>query len=108
MHSLDTVKELVSQITYPTFKFEIGQDEWQPYLQISCNSFDTRTGDPFAWKGRKWRLSYHMTDGEIVQTALMAVLASLEHEARELFLYKGVSVFDPHYDIDKLVALRQE
>lgn len=65
------------------------------------------TGEPETWKGRKWRLSPHMTDGEIAQTALMATLAAVEHETREQFTYKGVSVFDPHYDIEALVDLRR-
>ncbi len=64
------------------------------------------SGDPLPWWGRKWRLSEHMTDGEIVQTAFMAVMAAVEHETREGFTYRGVSVFDPHYDIEKLVELR--
>jgi hypothetical protein len=51
------------------------------------------------WTGRKWRLSLHMTDGEIVQTALAAVLAWHEHEARENFLYKGRAIFNPHLDL---------
>lgn len=29
-----------------------------------------------------------------------------EHEARENFKYKGASIFDPHYDVEKLFELR--
>jgi hypothetical protein len=60
------------------------------------------------WRGRKWFLSEHMTDGEVVQTALMACLAASEHEIREQFKYRGVSIFDPHYDIERLVELRKD
>ena len=48
-----------------------------------------------------------MTKSEIVQTALMAVLAAEEHETREAFLYRGQRIFSPHYDVDQLVKLRQ-
>lgn len=77
------------------------------YLQVgaedgTCNV----TGKPVRWSGRKWLLSEHMTDGEIIQTALKAVLAAHEHEAREQFLFKGQAIFDPHYDLVKLVRLR--
>lgn len=58
--------------------------------------------------GRKWMLSKHMTRSEIVQTALMAVLAAEEHEARENFKYMGQSIFDPHYNVNKLLNLRQD
>lgn len=78
------------------------------YLQVGDpNAVCNMTGLSTAWRGRKWMLSGFMTDGEVVQTAFKAVLTALEHEARELFLYRGVSVFDPHYDIDKLVELRK-
>lgn len=66
------------------------------------------TQEALPWSGRKWRLSEHMTDGEVVQTAFLAVKTALEHEARERFTFDGVSVFDPHYDIHKLVDLRRQ
>lgn len=54
--------------------------------------------------GRKWRLSPHMTRSEVAQTALLAVLAAEEHEAREQFLYRGVPVYGPHIDVETLAA----
>lgn len=77
--------------------------------QVVCTSGTCNvTGEPLSWRGRKWRISKHMTDSEIVQTIFKAVLTALEHETRENFLYKGQAVFDPHYDLDKLVALRKQ
>ena len=55
--------------------------------------------------GRKWYVSRFSTDGEVVQTALKAVLTALEHEAREVFTYKGHAIFGPHFSIDALVQL---
>jgi len=63
------------------------------------------TGKSLRWWGRKFYISPHMTDGEIVQTIFLACKIAQEHELREQFKYKGVSVFDPHYDLDQLVAL---
>jgi hypothetical protein len=82
------------------------------YLRVVCPDGSSlgvcsQTGIPLGWQGRKWRLSPYMTDGEIVQTALKAVLTAMEHEVRERFQFDGVSVFDPHFDIHKLVALRK-
>lgn len=73
---------------------------------LAENVTDNVTGKPMTWKGRKWPLSLHMTDGEVVQTAFLAMMTAIEHEARETFLFQGVAVFDPHYDIYKLVELR--
>lgn len=98
---------IVCQISYPGFGFEVSHEGPNHFLRVTCDSGKhTRTGEPYAWSGRKWRLSEHMTDGEIVQTAFLAMMTALEHEARELFTFQGVSVFDPHYDIYKLVELR--
>lgn len=101
--------QVLSRITLPFgWKFTITDKHGTVTLQITnpkptCNV----TGQPTApWRGRKWLLSEHMTDGEIVQTAFMATLAAVEHEVRELFLYRGLAVLDPHYDIEKLVELR--
>lgn len=77
------------------------------YLQIAeTEGTDNVTGEPMSWRGRKWLISEHMTDGEIVQTVFKAVMTAMEHEAREQFKYRGQPILDPHYDIEKLVALR--
>lgn len=67
---------------------------------------DNVTGEPLAWKGRKWLLSRHMTPSEVVQTAFLATMTAVEHEAREQFLYRGEPVLDPHFDIEQLYLLR--
>ncbi len=75
------------------------------YLQIRAIGDDNVTGGRTVWKGRKWFLSPHMTRSEIVNTVFKAVLTAVEHEAREQFLYRGRSIFDPHYDVDQLWLL---
>jgi hypothetical protein len=54
------------------------------------------TGKSLAWRGRKWPIEPEHTEGEIVRTALKAVLTAVEHEAREQFLFDGKAIFDPH------------
>ena len=77
------------------------------YLQIVCKGGKCNvSGDELDWKGRKWYMSKHMTDGEIVQTIFKAMMTAMEHELREGFLYRGRAIFDPHYDLDKLWELR--
>jgi hypothetical protein len=49
-----------------------------------------------------------MTDGEVVFTAFKALNTALEHEAREMFKFDGVTVADPHVDIHALVAFLKE
>lgn len=78
---------------------ELGE---QPELYLQVSFLDKQSKE---LRGRKWRLSEHMTKSELVQTALMAVLAAEEHEAREAFKYRGAAIFGPHFDVDALHEL---
>ena len=104
------ISSVLSQVTYPGLSLEWGHEGSYWWLRVVCPegsplATDTRDGSPLSWKGRKWRLSKHMTAGELVQTAFMAILAALEHEAREQFRYKGVDVLNPHMDLEALVEV---
>lgn len=107
---LSRIRSVVGRIVFPSLTFEVSQEGPNVFLRVvsAWPALDNVTGEALttSWKGRHWRLSQWMTDGEIVQTALKAVLTALEHEAREVFTYQGMAVFDGHYDIDALVALR--
>ena len=106
MNSVYEIQEWLEDVKYPDLVFNVKMDDTRMYLQIECDSVCTVTGKKMLWKGRKWFISPHMTKSEVVQTAFLAVLAALEHETRGLFLYKGQSIFSPHYDVDKLMELR--
>jgi hypothetical protein len=56
------------------------------------------------WTGRRWVISRHMTDSEVVQTCLKAVLTAEEHEAREKFTFMDKPVFGPHINILELLG----
>lgn len=72
-------------------------------LQVLFQAPDSRLVEPLSeHQGRKWLLHQGMTKNELVQTALMAVLAIEEHEAREQFLYRDLPIFCPHHNIDHL------
>lgn len=64
----------------------------------------TTTGEVKDWTTRKYKLSIHMTDGELVQTAFMAALQAEEHECRENFRYQGVAPFNPHIKFSAIMA----
>jgi hypothetical protein len=105
------LQDVLQRLEYPGYSFIIGHAGGEFgyfYLQVRCTALCNVENIPIQWKGRKWLLSEHMLDGELVQTALKAVLTALEHEARERFKYRGVAIFSPHYDIEKLVALHEQ
>jgi hypothetical protein len=82
--------------------FDVGG---RPYLQIAGMQPCSVSGEMKFWSGRKWMLSLHMTESEIVGTVFKAWETWFEHELRERFRYKGVQVFDPHRSIQALLQL---
>lgn len=105
----ERVVDLLHRVRLPddSWRHEVSVREDCLTYQIAANGSCNVSGKRMAWTGRKWFLSRHMTDGEIVQTVFKACMTAQEHELRERFLYRGAAIFDPHYDIEKLVELRQ-
>lgn len=112
--SLDDFKRLLARLQFTT----PGGERWyyDAYLRggdlftlrvVSPEGECNVTGNPSPWKGRPWVLSTHMTDGEVVQTAFLATMTALEHEARENFKFDGVTVLDPHLDIHAMAEARR-
>lgn len=73
-------------------------------LQVQFYATDTE-GTLRLQSGRKWYVSPHATQSELVQTMLKAVLTATEHEVREKFLYRGKPIFGPHFDVNCLAAM---
>lgn len=97
--------KIIKEIKLPA-EFSIRLDthpEGRFYIQIRQESTCNRTGKPYNEGGRKWDLSQHMTESEVVLTAWKAYLTFIEHEAREQFHYKGKKIFDPHIDVNALL-----
>lgn len=101
------MRELVNDIEFSDWKFQICVDNGIPFLRVAFQEEDVSSGRMAEVHGRKWRLSYHMTRSEVVQTALKAVLTAMEHEVRETFMWRGQRIFGPHLDIDVLHAIAE-
>lgn len=56
-------------------------------------------------KGGKHYISSHACKEEIVNKCWYACQDFIIHEARELFKYKGVAIYQPHWQVDRLVEL---
>lgn len=106
--TVETMREILAHVRYPDFCFVLHAERQDLYLQIEVDGACNVTGGPMTWRGRKWRLSPHMTPSELVQTAFLAVLTAIEHEARERFAYRGAAIFGPHFDVDRLAALARD
>lgn len=105
-------QKLINAITYdptdggPRYVLCLYQVGTEYLMRWECPlGKDLVTGADLHWKGRYWRLSEHMVDGEVVQTAFGALMWALEHEARETFKFYDRAVLSPHYDIWALFQL---
>ena len=103
--TIESIKRLVAGVSFNDWNYIVKLDGNRPYLQIKFDAPCNMTGEDQNQSGRKWMLSYHMTDSEIVGTAFKATLTAIEHETREQFKWKGQPVFRPHYDIHELHKL---
>ena len=111
----DEMRKVLAEVQYRDWDILIREEatfahqQGRPYLQVCATGIDNE--DPsrtVTWSGRKWRLSKWMTKSELVATAFLAIQTAVEHETRELFKYRGVSIYSPHYDVDALARLRRD
>lgn len=81
---LDTI---IGGLKYLDWEFYVGDmgDGW--YLQMRFDAPDSETGQIERQHCRKWYISKHMTETEVVDTAYKAVEAGVIHEMQEAFLY---------------------
>lgn len=105
MNTGRAISDILQLVFFPGYQFNVHTLRGELYLQASFEARCSLTGELMTHTTRKWKLSEHMTRSEIVQTALKCVLTSVEHEARERFLYKGQCIFGPHFDVEQLVKL---
>ncbi len=103
MLTLERIKFIVSQITFNDWMFVVGTyQEGTPYIQILFKDKDRISGVEEIQRCRKWILSFHMVDSEVIRTAYKAVEAAMLHEVQEAFKYKNARIFNPHLDLEEL------
>lgn len=75
------------------------------FLQIWYDSPRSKTGKVGTRKGRKWYLSSHMIDDEIIKTCFAAFEAAVKHEILEGFRVANVIIFNPHLNYKELIKI---
>lgn len=75
------------------------------YIQLEYNSSCNKDTEQDYWKGRKWYLSEHMTDDEIIKTCYAAFEACVKHEIMEGFKVDGKMLFNPHINFEELLLI---
>lgn len=92
---------VLSRIRFPGVVFELEHREHGLCVRVHCpDGVCAVSGEPAPWSGRAWPVDYTITNGDLVQTAFKALLTAVEHEARELFLFQGEQVMNPHRSME--------
>lgn len=105
--TIDEVQAVVNRVHYEK-DYRVGIMGGGYYIQIEYDEPDIITGELEVQRGRKWYISPHATESEIVQTMLRAALDSAEHQVREHFGYIKAGetipklIYGPHFDKDAL------
>lgn len=103
--TIEDVKKILSKVVYHDWSFRTEASGNGFLVQAHFVEPDVDTGLMQMQHGRKWYVSAHSTESEIVQTALLAVIQANEHSVREFFTYRGRRVFGPHFNVNALVEL---
>lgn len=109
MKTFRQIQEIVERLQYKNWMFELDEtfspvedeDENDGISRLITLRVSFKDGQE-SWNSRKWIISRHATDSEIIQTAFKCVLTAEEHETREKFLYDGVAILGPHIDLPSL------
>lgn len=105
MQTLDSINKIINEISFNDWKFHVSKyGDGTPYVQILFMDKDRISGIEELQRCRKWILSFHMTNSEVVRTCHKAVQAAMLHEVDEAFKYKGARIFNPHVDLDDLAS----
>jgi hypothetical protein len=99
------VRELIGACAFGAWEFHVIERGEEVYLQLAWEAPCSDRGELNLQKSRKWFVSRHATDSEVVATAFKAVITALEHEAREEFTYCGKPIFHAHQDINLLLSI---
>lgn len=114
MDTLDTLQDIVSRIDMTVFgktfnviyKRDIKRpDTGRIFIQIVYTDKCRKTGKEQLWKSRKYYISEHMTEDELVKTIYVAFEQCVKHEIMEGFCIDNKVLFNPHVHYTELLAI---
>ena len=105
MQTKESLARLVALCQFRDWSIRLRWDDDRPYLQIFFMEKDEFTGEVTEQACRKWFLSMHMCDTEVVDTVYASVKRAMEHEVREQFKFMDKRIYNPHRNVYKLVEI---
>lgn len=105
MQNKETLAALVGDCQFENWNIHLAYDGDRPYVQVRFLEKDEFSDRVEMQHGRKWMLSYHMCDSEVVQTVFAAVERAMMHEVKEKFKFRGRRIYNPHQSVHALWEL---
>lgn len=104
MQTIRTIRKILLSIEYKNWSIIATQKGDGFLLQVQFMGFDTDgSGKEELQKCRKWYISAHSCDAEIIRTCFLAIKQAEEHEICERFKYKGEQIYNPHIDPEQMI-----
>jgi len=101
----ESIQDLLNKIQYKDWQFHLESREDCFTLQIRFFDVCVNTGELSLQTCRKWFISKHMTDNEIIRTVFMAVEKAEYHEMCEKFKFDNKLINNPHFDVLQMSEL---
>ena len=89
MYKLTDINHVLAQVNYKNWKFSTGILGNGFYLQTNNNDANHNINNVLANNAQKWYLSPFITKHEIIQTALLAILADEDRNTFKQITYQG-------------------
>ncbi|MGE0539715.1 MAG: hypothetical protein AB7R89_06015 [Dehalococcoidia bacterium] len=104
------MREIVAAVRSPERNFIAYEDQFG-HLFVFVEYWESDSNDPDAGpqlqQGWPLLLTGMTEPTQVVQACFKALMTSLEHQAREWFLYRDQPVMSPHRDIDQVAEQLQ-
>ena len=114
---IEKVQSIIDRCTMKLFnvcfRFRVEEDylfknrdgEGRVFIQLCYKCACNKTGHLQEWRGRKWYISSHMTEDEVIKTAYAAYQSAIIHEIMETFLVDNKILFNPHVSYEALLSI---
>jgi hypothetical protein len=102
--TLSTLQAFVQRIHFEGYGFRVLEKGDGFLLQGEYTEDDVETRNPELQRTRKWYISPHMTQTEVVDTCFALCERSMRHRCREHFTFDGLRIFSPHIPLHARVA----
>ena len=100
-----TLEDIVARVSFMDRRFRVLEKGDGFLLQLEYEEACVETGELRTQRARKWYVSPHATETEVVETLFAACQRSMLHVTAEHFTYQGRRVFSPHFRIEDRLEL---